>query len=48
MAAWLDLVEASDADKKLKISTELRDYCELDTLAMVEIYRFLESYTRQN
>ena len=41
MAAWLELVETSEEAKKARLDTELRAYCELDTLAMVEIYRFL-------
>tara|TARA_R110000787_G_scaffold271400_1_gene378594 strand:+ start:2765 stop:4213 length:1449 start_codon:yes stop_codon:yes gene_type:complete len=45
MAAWLELVETSDDAEKLRIASELRAYCELDTLAMVEIYRFLERIT---
>ena len=42
MAAWLELVETSEEAKKARIETELRAYCELDTLAMVEIYWFLK------
>ncbi|MBS9718495.1 DUF2779 domain-containing protein [Pseudohalocynthiibacter aestuariivivens] len=41
MAAWLALVETKDEEERQGIATELREYCELDTLAMVEIYRFL-------
>ena len=43
MAAWLALVETKDAKERNRIDAELREYCKLDTLAMVEIYRFLVS-----
>jgi len=43
MEAWLEMVQTVDAEKKIKLSTQLLEYCKLDTLAMVEIYRFLSS-----
>ena len=41
MAAWLEMIEKIDRAEKDRLGAELRSYCELDTLAMVEIYRFL-------
>ena len=41
MAAWLSLIETADEAERERIAGELRAYCHLDTLAMVEIYRFL-------
>ncbi len=41
MDAWQKMVDASGDDLVAK-AQELLDYCKLDTLAMVEIYRFLE------
>jgi len=43
MEAWLLMVENPDADEKVKLRQQLLEYCKLDTLAMVEIYRFLKS-----
>lgn len=40
MEAWERLVK-SDANEADQIALSLRSYCERDTLAMVEIYRFL-------
>ena len=41
MAAWLSMTQETNPDKKLRKRNELLEYCKLDTLAMVEIYRFL-------
>ena len=37
------LEEKFDIDTKQKILNDLEKYCSLDTLAMVEIYRFLKT-----
>lgn len=43
MEAWARLVDAgTPEDERARIASALRRYCELDTLAMVEIYRFLQ------
>lgn len=43
MDAWSKLINPDvSGDEQSKIDNELRDYCRLDTLAMVEIYRFLD------
>ena len=41
MAAWLTMIETDDDEARGRLSRELRAYCELDSLAMVEIFRFL-------
>ena len=41
MEAWLQMVEASDPAERERLAAELRAYCGLDTLAMVEIYKAL-------
>lgn len=47
MDAWARMVDPSvAADEKKRIETALLKYCKLDTLAMVEIYRFLEKLLR--
>ncbi len=38
---WMQTVLGSADTDKAKVMADLRDYCELDTLAMVEIYQFL-------
>ena len=42
---WMQAVleEKFDIDTKQKILNDLEKYCSLDTLAMVEIYRFLKT-----
>lgn len=42
MAGWLELVEAQDEEKRNFVAEQLRQYCCLDTLAMVEIFRFVQ------
>ena len=43
MEAWARLVDAeTPEDERAQIASALRQYCELDTLAMVEIFRFLQ------
>lgn len=39
--AWNRLIETSDPAERAKLRGELLDYCRLDSLAMVEIYRVL-------
>jgi len=43
MEAWLSMVENRDDDEKVKLRQQLLEYCKLDTLAMVEIFRFLRA-----
>lgn len=41
---WMEtILEGKNPDQKEKIMSDLIKYCELDTLAMVEIFRYLES-----
>jgi uncharacterized protein YprB with RNaseH-like and TPR domain len=40
MDAWEKMIRA-ERDESDKIAKALLSYCELDTLAMVEIYKFL-------
>ena len=40
MNAWRKMIDANVAESD-QIASALLNYCELDTLAMVEIYRFL-------
>ena len=42
MEAWRRMIDAPP-DEAEKIASDLLSYCRLDTFAMVEIYRFLES-----
>lgn len=41
MDAWAKMVTETDPAIKTKIRTDLLKYCELDTLAMVKIYKFV-------
>lgn len=43
MAAWISMTQETDSDEIVRKRNELLEYCKLDTLAMVEIYRFLKS-----
>jgi len=45
MAAFLNHIDIEDINEKNRIRSELRDYCELDTFAMVEIFGFLKTLT---
>ena len=47
MAAWLSMSRESDPNIITKKRDELLVYCQLDTFAMVEIYRFLLEVTRE-
>jgi CRISPR/Cas system-associated exonuclease Cas4 (RecB family) len=47
MEAWEKLIR-TEGDEAAKISDALLRYCELDTFAMVEIYRFLADLCREN
>ncbi len=38
---WEEMILCSDQDKKAQAIVDLKDYCHLDTLAMVEIYQVL-------
>lgn len=42
MEAWLRMIDCGDAAERAAIARELLDYCRLDSLAMVEIFRQLE------
>jgi len=39
---WSDMIACQDASAKAQMAAALRDYCQLDTYAMVEIQRALE------
>lgn len=41
VAAWVDMCEAINEHKRDRLARELRDYCELDSLAMVRIFEVL-------
>lgn len=41
VAAWVQMVENINEHKRKRLERELKDYCELDSLAMVRIYQFL-------
>lgn len=41
-AFWQRMIRCNDEDKKQQLMTQLRAYCELDTMAMVEIHRRLQ------
>lgn len=41
MEAWLHMTEAEDGAERTRLAGELRAYCGLDTLAMVEIYKVI-------
>lgn len=42
MEAWINMVNAETADVQQQLAEELLAYCKLDSLAMVEIFRFLQ------
>ena len=42
-AAWMEMIATQDDDRKEQMADDLRDYCQLDTYAMVEIHRALEA-----
>lgn len=43
MEAWITMVLSREAEERSRLQQELKDYCRLDSLAMVEIYQFLKS-----
>jgi hypothetical protein len=45
-ATWLQMIAAQDEREKTKMADDLRDYCQLDTYAMIEIHRALESVVK--
>lgn len=44
--AWLQMIAVQDEDEKQRLAADLRDYCQLDTYAMVEIHRALEAVAK--
>ena len=42
-ACWMQMVISQDAGDKAKLAAELREYCKLDTQAMLEIHRVLQA-----
>jgi hypothetical protein len=43
MEAWIHMVQTSDPAERTRLATELKDYCRLDSLAMVEIFQVLRA-----
>ncbi len=43
MQAWLRFIACNDAEERSELRRQLLAYCRLDTLAMVEILRFLQA-----
>ena len=43
MERWFAMVEEKDEIKRIKIKTDLLEYCKLDTFAMVELYKILKN-----
>lgn len=41
-AVWSEMIACQDASARAQMAADLRDYCQLDTYAMVEIQRALE------
>jgi hypothetical protein len=39
--AWKEMISTADRSKRLELEHSLKEYCRLDTLAMVELYRVL-------
>ena len=46
-AAWARLIAAEDPEEKKRLSKALKEYCGLDTMAMVRLYRSLRDLTDQ-
>lgn len=40
-AAWSEMIEMEEGEQKQGVAKALIEYCKLDTLAMVEIYKVL-------
>jgi hypothetical protein len=43
----LRLIESADTDEKAELAEQLKDYCRMDTLAMVRIYNALQKQTNK-
>lgn len=43
MEAWMAMVSTADEQERSRLQQELKDYCRLDSLAMVEIYNALKA-----
>ena len=43
MEAWIRMVETSDPVLRARLEAELKDYCRLDSFAMVEIFKVLRA-----
>ncbi|MEL7688874.1 DUF2779 domain-containing protein [Citromicrobium bathyomarinum] len=43
MVAWRRMIASRSSIERQRLAAELRSYCHLDTLAMVEIFKFLRS-----
>ena len=43
MEAWITMILTREAEKRSRLQQELKDYCKLDSLAMVEIFQFLRA-----
>ena len=41
--AWKEMISTADRSKRLELERSLKEYCKLDTLAMVELYRALRN-----
>jgi len=40
--AWKEMISTPDESKRLELERSLKEYCKLDTRAMVELYREIE------
>jgi hypothetical protein len=45
--AWNEMIRLPDSPEKDKLIRDLKTYCGQDSLAMVEIHRFLETHCRE-
>ena len=45
--AWKEMIGTSDGARRLELERSLKEYCKLDTLAMVELYRVLAGHLSQ-
>ncbi len=43
VTAWVEMVETINEHKRAKLARELKQYCALDTFAMVRIFQFLQT-----
>jgi hypothetical protein len=43
MAAWVEMTDTQGPKRKAELRQHLLSYCKLDTLAMVEIFKFLQT-----